>query len=103
MPSTMLNLRIWPLMPICLDDGSWRKARGGYERQRDEETMHIYELNDHLASLKPPSPKMYQFLSVLRGNQTETNRFFGAMAGTIHIPEFFMPEHIEQVIAVGKQ
>jgi flavin-dependent dehydrogenase len=78
-------------------------ALGDYERQRNEETMPIYELNYQLASLDPPSPEMYQFLGALRGNQAETNRFFGIMAGTVPVPEFFMPEHIEQVLARGSQ
>jgi hypothetical protein len=65
--------------------------------------MPIYELNYQLASLDPPSPKMQQLLGALRGNQAETKRFLGTMAGTVPIPEFFAPEHIEQVIAGGSQ
>lgn len=79
------------------------EAFGNYERQRNEETMPIYELNYQLASLDPLSPGMHQFLGTLRGNQAETNRFFGIMAGTVPIPEFFVPEHIEHVIARGGQ
>jgi len=78
-------------------------ALGNYERQRNEETLPIYELNAQLASLDPPSPEMQQLLDALRGNQAETNRFFGTMAGTVLIPQFFAPEHIEQVIAGGSQ
>jgi hypothetical protein len=44
--------------------------------------MPIYELNYQLASLDPPALEMYQFL---RGNQAETNRFFGIMAGTVPV------------------
>jgi 2-polyprenyl-6-methoxyphenol hydroxylase-like FAD-dependent oxidoreductase len=73
------------------------EALGDYERQRNEETMAIYEWNYHLASLQPPSPEMYQFLSALRGNQKETNRYFGIMAGTLPVPEFFLPERSERV------
>lgn len=63
------------------------EALGNYERRRNEETMPIYEWNHQLASLDPPSPEMYQFL---RGNQAETNRFFGIMAGIVPVPEFLM-------------
>jgi 2-polyprenyl-6-methoxyphenol hydroxylase-like FAD-dependent oxidoreductase len=79
------------------------EALGDYELQRNEETMPIYEWNYHLASLEPPSPEMYPFLSALRGNQTETNRFFGILAGTIPVPEFFMPERSGRVRACGSQ
>jgi len=78
-------------------------ALGDYERQRNEETMPIYELNYQGASLDPPSPEMQRFLGALRGNQAETNRFFGTMAGTVPIPEVFAPEHIEQVMAGSSQ
>jgi 2-polyprenyl-6-methoxyphenol hydroxylase-like FAD-dependent oxidoreductase len=92
------------LVARAIDAGlSCRRALGDYERQRNEETMRIYEWNYHLASLKPPSPEMYRFLSALRGNQKETNRFFGIMAGTRPVPEFFLSERSEQVRACGSQ
>ncbi len=78
-------------------------ALGDYEQQRNEETMPIYELNYQRASLNPPSPEMLRLLGALRGNQVETNRFFGTMAGTVPIPDFFAPEHIERVIAASSQ
>ncbi len=74
------------------------EALGDYERQRNEETMPIYELNYQLASLDPPSPEMQHLLGALLGNQAEANRFFGTLAGTFPILEFYAPEHIEQVI-----
>lgn len=65
------------------------EALGDCERQRNEETMLIYELNYQLASLNLPSPQMQQLLGTLHGNQA------GTMAGTVSIPEFFAPEHNE--------
>jgi flavin-dependent dehydrogenase len=70
------------------------EALGDYERLRNEKSLPSYELNYQFASLTPPSPEMQQLLSALRGNQAETNRFFGALAGTVPIPEFFAPVHI---------
>jgi hypothetical protein len=35
----------------------------------------------------------------LRGNQAETNRFFGTLAGTVPIPEFFAPAHIGRILS----
>ena len=58
-------------------------ALGNYERQRNEETMPVYEWNYQLAGLASPSLEMYHFL---RGNQTETNRFFSIMAGLVTVP-----------------
>ncbi len=36
--------------------------------------------------------------TVLRGNQAETNRFLGTIAGTVSIPEFFAPENMQRII-----
>jgi flavin-dependent dehydrogenase len=66
-----------------------QEALADYERQRNEETLPIYEWNYHLASLDPPSPQMQQLLGALCGNQDETNRFFGTLAGTVPHTEFF--------------
>jgi len=65
------------------------EALGNYERRRNEETMPIYELNSQLASFDPPSPEMQQLLVALRGNQAETNRFFGVLQGTVPVSAFF--------------
>src|SRR5450755_4432958 len=56
-----------------------QEALADYERQRNEETMPIYELNSQLASLEPPPPGLQQLLGALYGNQAETNRFFSAL------------------------
>ena len=74
-------------------------ALADYERKRNEMAMPIYELTCQLASLEPPLPVMRQFFAALQGNQTEINHFLGALAGTYPVPEFFSPEHVEQVIA----
>jgi len=70
------------------------EALGDYERQRNEETLPIYELNYQLASLDPPSPEMQQLLGALHGNQAETNGFFGVMQGTVPLAAFYAPEQI---------
>lgn len=36
--------------------------------------------------------------AALHGNQSETDRFFGMLAGTVPVPEFFSPENIQRVI-----
>jgi 2-polyprenyl-6-methoxyphenol hydroxylase-like FAD-dependent oxidoreductase len=71
---------------VCLSGRrEFAEALGDYERQRNEETMPIYELNYQLAGLDPPAPEMYQYL---RGNQAETNRFFGIMSGTVPVLDY---------------
>jgi 2-polyprenyl-6-methoxyphenol hydroxylase-like FAD-dependent oxidoreductase len=71
-----------------------------YEQQRNEAAMPIYEFTYQLAALQPPAPEMQQLFAALRHNQGQTNRFFGIIAGTVPIPEFFAPENLGQIIGV---
>ena len=52
----------------------------------------------NLASLAPPPPEMQQLFAALRDNQEQTNRFFGLIAGTTPIPEFFSPENMAAIV-----
>ena len=41
---------------------------------------------------------MQQLFAALRDNQEQTDRFFGVVAGTVPIAEFFAPENIGRII-----
>ena len=77
---------------------SLEEALADYERRRNEAVLPMYELTCQLASLEPPSPEMQQFFGALRGNQAEIDRFWGTIAGTVPIPEFFSPRNIERIV-----
>jgi hypothetical protein len=77
---------------------SLEEALADYERRRNEAVLPMYELTCQLASLEPPSPEMQQFFGALRGNQAETDRFWGTIAGTVPITEFFSPQNIERIV-----
>jgi 2-polyprenyl-6-methoxyphenol hydroxylase-like FAD-dependent oxidoreductase len=82
------------LLSDALDSG-FTGARGlddalaDYERVRNEETRPMYELTYEFASLAPPSAEQQALFGMLREDQEQTNRFFGTVAGTVPIPEFF--------------
>ena len=78
------------------------EALADYERQRNEAAMPMYELTHQFATLELPSPEMQQLFAALRNNQEQTNRFFGTLAGTVPIPEFFAPENVGQIIGVAE-
>jgi hypothetical protein len=59
--------------------------------------MPIYAFTYQLAALEPPPPEMQQLFAALRYNQEQTNRFFGTIAGTVPIPEFFAPENLGRI------
>ena len=58
----------------------------------------MYEFTCQWAALEPPPPAMQQLFAALRGNQAETDRFFGTLAGSESISEFFSPENMQRII-----
>jgi flavin-dependent dehydrogenase len=77
------------------------EALADYERLRNEAAMPAYDFACDLATLEPPTPELQQFFGSLRGNQAETDRFFGTIAGTVPLGEVFAPANIERVIALA--
>src|SRR5581483_11872763 len=53
------------------------EALAGYEQKRNEFAMPMYEFTVQMASMQPPPPEMQQLFGALRGNQPDTDRFFG--------------------------
>ena len=52
------------------------------------------------AALDPP-PEMIQLLGALRASPADTDRFIGALIGTVGIPEFFAPANVGRIIAAA--
>ena len=77
------------------------EALAAYERRRDESAAPNYESTLQLARLEPPSAEMQQLLGALRGNQEQTNRFFGTFAGTVAGSEFFAPENLGAIMGAA--
>jgi len=73
------------------------EALADYERHRNDDVIHRYELACDFARLAPPPPEMRRLFEALRRNQADTDRFFGIFAGTVPVPEFFAPENIERI------
>ncbi len=93
-------------LAAALDEGfsgnkPLEEALAEYERSRNEKVMPMYEFNCEMASLEPPLPEMQQLFAALRGNQAEMDRFFGVLAGTVPVPEFFAPENTKRIIATA--
>ncbi len=70
-----------------------------YEQKRNQKMLPLYEYNSELATLDPPPPEMQQLLTALRWNQVETNRFFGVLAGSVPVQEFYSPENVARLIS----
>jgi 2-polyprenyl-6-methoxyphenol hydroxylase-like FAD-dependent oxidoreductase len=79
------------------------EALAGYERQRNEDALPVYDFTYQLASLTPPTPEMQMLFGALRENQEETNRFLGLMARTVPVADFFAPENIARIVGAAAE
>lgn len=43
-------------------------------------------------------PHMQQLFGALQTNQAETNRFFGVIAGTVPVHDFFAPDNLDRIM-----
>lgn len=76
------------------------QALAGYQDRRDQAALPMYEYTCQLATLDLP-PEMQALLAALQGNQEQTDRFFGTIAGTVPPPEFFSPDNISTIIGAA--
>ena len=69
-----------------------------YERKRNEKIMPMFEYTCQLAELSAPPPEMQMLFAALRGNEKEIARFFGTVAGTVPVQDFYSPENISRIV-----
>jgi flavin-dependent dehydrogenase len=74
------------------------EALADYQQKRDAMFGPSFELTCSLATIAPPPPEMLPVYEALRTNDVERNRFFGCLAGTVSIPEFFAPENLGRIV-----
>ena len=96
------------LLAAAIDDGFLRRrpladALADYERRRNETVMPLYEFTCQLAALQPPPPELQHLLAALQGNQEQSDRFLGTVAGTVPIPEFFASESLARITGAATQ
>jgi 2-polyprenyl-6-methoxyphenol hydroxylase-like FAD-dependent oxidoreductase len=76
------------------------RSLAAYQAARDAAVRPMYEFTAQLAHVElPPPPEMQQLFGALVGNQTEIDRFFGVMAGSVSVDEFFGPANIGRLLA----
>jgi flavin-dependent dehydrogenase len=72
-------------------------ALAQYERQRNDTALAMYQVTCDMAKLEPPTPQMQSLFASLRGQEEETGRFLGTLAGSVPATEFFSPENLDRV------
>jgi flavin-dependent dehydrogenase len=74
------------------------QALAGYERTRNTAELPYFDLTTQLAALEAPPPEVQQLLEALHDNPEQRSRFFGMLAHTVPVPEFFSPENIAAIL-----
>ncbi len=78
------------------------QALAGYEQTRNQTELPYFDLTTQLAALAPPPPEVQQLLEALRDNPEQRSRFFGMLAHTVPVPEFFSPENMQEIFRKQK-
>lgn len=82
------------------DADTYEHAMAGYQAQRDEHVMAMYEMTFDFAQVdQPPPPEMQQLLAAVAGDPRAMDDFVSVQAGTMPIPEFFDPENVGRIMA----
>lgn len=76
-------------------------AMTGYQQQRDEHGLPMYELTCGLASFEPMPPDTQQVLASAAASAYGQTQFVSMMAGTLPVPAFFAPEHVQRLMAAA--
>ncbi|MEZ0285934.1 MAG: NAD(P)/FAD-dependent oxidoreductase [Thermoleophilia bacterium] len=74
-------------------------ALADYERRRNEAALPLYDFTHELAGLEPPTPDMQALFGALRDDPEQTSRFFGVIAGTVPMAEFFARDDVAAGVA----
>jgi len=75
------------------------EALAGYEKTRNEAELPYFDFTTQLAALEPPPPEVQQLLEALRENPVQRSRFFGVLAHTVPVTEFFSPENMQAIFS----
>lgn len=76
-------------------------ALAGYEQERNQAAQAYHGLTCQLAALEPPPPETQRLLAALQTNPEQRARFFGVLAHTVPVEDFFSPENVQRIVGSG--
>jgi len=76
-------------------------AMADFEARRDDAAVAGYESTVRACAMDAPSPELLRLRAALRGNQADTDRFYGVELGTVPRDEFYAPENIARILGSG--
>ncbi|MBV9327320.1 MAG: FAD-dependent monooxygenase [Chloroflexi bacterium] len=77
---------------------SIESAISEFEARRDAAALAGYEATVRACALNGPSPELLRLRAALRGNQADTDRFYGVDYGTVPRDEFYAPANIARIL-----
>ena len=72
------------------------RALADYQAAREADGLPMFELTCQLAALQPPPPPLQAYFAAIRGNQSEIDRFIGAIIGTVPVADVFGPPRTQR-------
>ena len=80
---------------------TFEDAMAGYQAQRDDASIAMYEFTAQFAAMQPPPPEMQQLMRAIHGNQQAMDGFVRVFAGVVSPAEFFSEKNIERIFAAA--
>jgi flavin-dependent dehydrogenase len=79
------------------------EALEAYEKRRNVAAEPVYGLTTQFATMDPAPPPIQAIFRALHesGDQVQTNRLFGTLAGTVPVADFFAPANVQQILAAA--
>jgi flavin-dependent dehydrogenase len=78
------------------------QALAAYEQTRNQAELPYFDMTTQLAALEPPPVEVQQLLFALQENSEQRSRFFGVLAHTVPVTEFFSPENVQSIFSKQK-
>jgi flavin-dependent dehydrogenase len=79
-----------------------QEALTAYEQQRNDAAQPLFESACQAATFGPLPPDLLALRAALRGNQADTDRFFGTLFQSASPAEFFAPENIGRIMGASQ-
>jgi 2-polyprenyl-6-methoxyphenol hydroxylase-like FAD-dependent oxidoreductase len=76
------------------------KSLSKYQKERDAETLPMYQFTSQLAAFKPPAIEQQVLFSALANQPELASRFLGVLTGSVPVQEFFSPSNLFRIMGI---
>lgn len=77
---------------------SLESAMTEFAMRRNAAALAGYEATVRACALSAPPPELLRLRAALRGNQADTDRFYGVEFGTVPRDEFYAPDNVARIL-----